>query len=53
VPIGNLIAGPIIEATSVTAVLLAGAAISVALASYADLRPRPLAGSVGDSSLQT
>ena len=41
VPIGNLIAGPIIEASSVTTVMLAGAAVAVALASYADLtRPR-------------
>jgi MFS family permease len=32
VPIGNLIAGPIIDATSVTPVLLVGAAIAVALA---------------------
>jgi MFS family permease len=37
VPLGNLIAGPLIEATSVTTVVLAGAAIAVALASYADL----------------
>jgi MFS family permease len=38
VPIGNLIAGPIIEATSVTTVVLAGAAIAVGLAWWADLR---------------
>ncbi len=38
VPIGNLIAGPIIEATSVTTVVLAGAAIAVGLAVYADVR---------------
>jgi MFS family permease len=37
VPVGNLIAGPIIEATSITAVVLAGAAIAAALAWYADL----------------
>ncbi len=37
VPIGNLLAGPIIEATSATTVLLAGAAIAVALAWWADL----------------
>ncbi len=36
-PIGNLIAGPLIEATSITTVVLAGAAIAVALAWYADL----------------
>lgn len=40
VPLGNLIAGPVIEATSVTTVVLAGAAIAVALAAYADLEPR-------------
>ncbi len=39
VPIGNLIAGPIIEATNITAVVFAGALISVALAWYADLTP--------------
>jgi MFS family permease len=45
VPIGNLIAGPIIEATSITAVMLVGAACALALAVYA--RPRPVrAGSV-------
>lgn len=38
VPIGNVIAGPLIEASSVTTVLLAGAVIAVALAGYADLR---------------
>ena len=38
VPIGNLIAGPLIEATSVTTVVLAGAIIAVFLAWYADLR---------------
>ena len=38
VPIGNLIAGPIIEATSVTTVVLAGAVVAVALAAWADLR---------------
>lgn len=37
VPIGNLLAGPLIEATSVTVVLLAGAAIAVALAWWVDL----------------
>ena len=44
VPIGNLIAGPLIEATSVTAVCSAGAVVALALAAYADLdgtRPRP------------
>jgi MFS family permease len=42
VPIGNLIAGPIIEWTSVTVVVLAGAAIAVLLAALADFRePAP------------
>jgi MFS family permease len=40
VPIGNLLAGPIIEATSITVVVLAGAAIAVGLAAYADLYDR-------------
>jgi predicted MFS family arabinose efflux permease len=39
VPIGNLIAGPIIEATSITAVMLVGAAVALGLALYS--RPRP------------
>ena len=38
VPIGNLIAGPIIEATSITAVMLVGAAMAVVLTRFADLR---------------
>lgn len=42
VPIGNLIAGPVIEATSMTAVMLAGAAVAVALAVYGDLRADPI-----------
>jgi predicted MFS family arabinose efflux permease len=47
VPIGNLIAGPIIEATSITGVMLAGAAFALALAIYA--RPRPASpGAVAD-----
>jgi MFS family permease len=37
VPIGNLLAGPLIEATSITTVVLIGAAIAVVLAWYADL----------------
>ncbi len=39
VPIGNLIAGPIIEATNITIVVLAGAVVAVVLAWYADLTP--------------
>lgn len=44
VPIGNLLAGPLIEWTSVTTIVFAGAVIALALAAYADLRdpaPRP------------
>jgi MFS family permease len=37
VPIGNLLAGPLIEATSITVVVLAGAVIALLLAWYADL----------------
>jgi predicted MFS family arabinose efflux permease len=40
VPLGNLLAGPLIVLTSVTTVVLAGAGIAVALAAYADLDPR-------------
>jgi MFS family permease len=44
VPLGNLIAGPLIEATSITAVVLGGAAVAVGLAVYADLEaPVPTA----------
>jgi len=38
VPIGALVAGPIIDATSITAVVLSGAAVAGLLAWYADLR---------------
>lgn len=41
VPIGNLLAGPLIEATSITTIVLAGALIALALAWYADLSERP------------
>jgi hypothetical protein len=37
VPIGGLIAGPVIEATSVTAVMLVGAATAALLGLYAYL----------------
>jgi MFS family permease len=43
VPIGNLIAGPIIEATSITTVMLFGAACALALSFYARLDPTPAA----------
>jgi predicted MFS family arabinose efflux permease len=39
VPIGNLLAGPIIDRTSITLVLLVGAAVAFGLAAYARLRP--------------
>lgn len=38
VPVGNLLAGPIIEATSITAVMLVGAAVAVVLSRFADLQ---------------
>jgi MFS family permease len=41
VPLGNLIAGPLIEASSVTTVVLAGAIIALGLAAYADLDAPP------------
>jgi len=41
VPVGNLIAGPLIEWTSVTTVVLFGAATAVWLAWYADVRREP------------
>jgi MFS family permease len=47
VPIGNLIAGPLIEATSVTTVVLAGAVFTLVLAAYADLEEPTVA--VADS----
>jgi len=49
VPLGNLIAGPVIEVTSVTTVLLAGALLAVLLTRTA---PALVAGKVGNSSLQ-
>ena len=41
VPIGNLVAGPLIDATSVTTVVFPGAIIALGLAWWADLLPRP------------
>jgi hypothetical protein len=38
IPVGLLVAGPIAEATSITVVLLYGAAVSVVLFLVADLR---------------
>jgi len=44
VPLGNLVAGPLINATSVTTVVFPGAIIALALAWWADLRTdRPFA----------
>jgi predicted MFS family arabinose efflux permease len=40
VPVGNLVAGPLIEATSVTTVLLVGAAWAAVLAAYVRIDPR-------------
>jgi predicted MFS family arabinose efflux permease len=40
VPLGNLVAGPLIDATSVTTVVFPGAMIALALAWWADLHPR-------------
>ena len=42
VPIGNLLAGPVIEASSITVVVLIGAAVAVVLAWYADLSATPV-----------
>ena len=44
VPIGNLLAGPVIEATSMTAVMLVGAVFALALAGYARLSPSTARG---------
>ena len=44
VPLGNLVAGPLIDATSVTTVVLPGAIIAIALGWWADTRTdRPYA----------
>jgi MFS family permease len=47
VPIGNLLAGPIIEATSMTAVMLVGAACALALAFYARFDTAPALSPAG------
>lgn len=39
VPVGSLLAGPIIDATSATAVLIGGAVVAVLLAPYSRLQP--------------
>lgn len=40
VPLGNLVAGPLIDATSVTTVVFPGAIIALGLSWWADLHPR-------------
>lgn len=40
VPVGNLVAGPLIAATSVTSIVFPGAIIALGLAWYADFTPR-------------
>ncbi len=40
VPLGNLVAGPLIDATSVTTIVFPGAIIALGLAWYTDLYPR-------------
>jgi predicted MFS family arabinose efflux permease len=50
VPIGNLLAGPLIERTSITAVMLVGAVVALGLSSYARLdRPEAPALSQPDA----
>jgi hypothetical protein len=44
VPISNIIAGPIVEVTSLTTVLLFGAAAALLLAAAMRLRPGPVVG---------
>ena len=44
VPIANLVAGPVVEATSLDAVMLSGAAAAVVLAFVIRLRPGPVVG---------
>jgi MFS family permease len=52
VPIGNLIAGPIIEWTSVTTVVFVGAVIAIGLAALSDFRePLPLGDEGGGEPL--
>jgi MFS family permease len=43
VPVGNLVAGPLIELTSMTTVMLVGAGFALALTAYARLEPSHLA----------
>jgi predicted MFS family arabinose efflux permease len=49
VPVGNLLAGPVIDGTSITLVLLVGAACALGLAGYSRLRP---AGATGAGSAE-
>ena len=49
VPVGNLLAGPVIDGTSITLVLLVGAACALGLAGYSRLRPARAAGAAGSA----
>ena len=49
VPVGNLLAGPVIDGTSITLVLLVGAACALGLAGYTRLRPARTAGAAGSA----
>jgi MFS family permease len=51
VPIGNLIAGPIIEATSMSTVMLVGAVCALALVFYARLDPPSVGEAAGTEDL--
>ena len=41
VGVGNLLIGPVVAAVGITDVLVFGACVALALAWYADVRPRP------------
>jgi hypothetical protein len=41
VALGNLIVGPVVSAVGITAVLIFGAGVALALAGYADVRTPP------------
>jgi predicted MFS family arabinose efflux permease len=52
VPVGNLLAGPVIDGTSITLVLLVGAACALGLAGYSRLRPAGATGAAGAGSAE-
>jgi predicted MFS family arabinose efflux permease len=52
VPVGNLLAGPVIDGTSITLVLLVGAACALGLAGYSRLRPAGATGVAGAGSAE-